>query len=317
MTSWRSSVVGKPRIEIPVDIVGNLLTFLGPTGTPALAAGTTLAAFEFLERISSNGAREALKNELKEFDPNKMGVLPFITTELFQRVFGSRHLSGQCIFRSFWFSIGGALFFFCLALALNPDDILDMWNFYEDEPARSLWLLWPILSTIPDYVNLYKTRVLLIFSVIERLGAVFLSVIVVLDILVGFLVFYILYNVSFSVAFSVAMQENMAHVLQSSLGNFYRTSQIVSHYFGLRSFESILFYAGMLPSMWLWMYAVAVLVARTALSSEGMLKRILWFLDVEQHPIRSLGVISAVLVFIAFSLILGFAAIFAVARGED
>jgi hypothetical protein len=47
-----------------------------------------------------------------------------------------------------------------------------------------------------------------------------------------------------------------------------------------------------LPSIWLWAYVAAALVTRLLLSSTPLFRFLANFLDVDGHPIRSLGVVA-------------------------
>ena len=61
----------------------------------------------------------------------------------------------------------------------------------------------------------------------------------------------------------------------------------------------IIFWAGFAPSIWMWLYVLALFVMRTLLRSERIVNWLRWFLDVEKNPFRSIGAVAAVLAFIA------------------
>jgi hypothetical protein len=67
---------------------------------------------------------------------------------------------------------------------------------------------------------------------------------------------------------------------------------------------SVLFWAGFAPSLWTWLYVLALFVTRTILRSERIVRWLRWFLDVEKNPFRSIGAVAAALAFIASVAIL-------------
>ena len=60
----------------------------------------------------------------------------------------------------------------------------------------------------------------------------------------------------------------------------------------------IFFWAGFAPSIWLWLYVVALFATRALLRSEKLVNRLRWFLDVEKNPFRSIGAVAATLAFV-------------------
>jgi hypothetical protein len=61
----------------------------------------------------------------------------------------------------------------------------------------------------------------------------------------------------------------------------------------------ILFWAGLAPSIWMWLYVFALFITRGLLRSEKVVTWLRWFLDVEKNPFRSIGAVAAALAFIA------------------
>src|SRR5262249_19132225 len=61
----------------------------------------------------------------------------------------------------------------------------------------------------------------------------------------------------------------------------------------------ILFWSGFAPSIWMWLYILALLVTRALLRSEKLVNWLRWALDVEKNPFRSIGAVAATLAFIA------------------
>jgi hypothetical protein len=85
-------------------------------------------------------------------------------------------------------------------------------------------------------------------------------------------------------------------MLHSSLFDF-------SHLFFLPSPRGrlyfVLFWAGFTPSLWMWLYVIALFVTRGLLRSERLVNSLRWFLDIEKNPFRSIGAVAATFAFIA------------------
>jgi hypothetical protein len=78
-------------------------------------------------------------------------------------------------------------------------------------------------------------------------------------------------------------------------------------YLSFQQADSSLLYAGMLASAWLWVYLIAVIITRGITRSSGLLNWARWFLDINEHPFRSVGLVAAGLAFITTAGIAGLA----------
>jgi hypothetical protein len=65
-----------------------------------------------------------------------------------------------------------------------------------------------------------------------------------------------------------------------------------------------LFWASLFPSIWLWGYIAASLLTRFLISAKPTLRFSLRHLDVENHPLRSVGVVAATMACIVSLVIL-------------
>src|SRR5262249_13608823 len=67
---------------------------------------------------------------------------------------------------------------------------------------------------------------------------------------------------------------------------------------------NIFFWAGLVPSIWMWLYVLALFVTRGLLRSERLLNWLRWALDVEKNPFQSIGAVAAALAFIVSVVII-------------
>jgi hypothetical protein len=164
--------------------------------------------------------------------------------------------------------------------------------------AFTLWLPWSILV---DYVSLFKTRVIL--SVLSRLHR---QRIIIAIAIVG--IDYIVYKLLFALGYALVAPISIdIWDLNVTWDEWYKFPFYVEpfYYFMALPFIpddiellSILFWAGFAPSLWMWLYVLALFVTRTLLRSGRIVNWLRWFLDVEKNPFRSIGAVAAALAFI-------------------
>jgi len=80
----------------------------------------------------------------------------------------------------------------------------------------------------------------------------------------------------------------------SSIPDFFSVSAPPGLYLLFDTF----FWAGFAPSLWMWLYVLALFVTRGLLRSEKLVEWLRWGLDVEKTPFRSIGAVAAALAFI-------------------
>jgi hypothetical protein len=288
-----------------VSLVTDIIQFLGPGGVPVVVAGTVLSVFELGERFASQRAKDALSKWLLSFDVQKAKALPEGTQELFERIFGERHFSLKCFGRSAAFSLGAIAFISIVCLLINPHASEVFYPVAEDwlrelAPFGYVWifvtfmLLWNIVI---DYISLFKTRLVLgLLSRIHRRLMIIAIVILAVD--------FITYKIIFLVG--AALSQMVPVLIWGSL-----TTEVwgtVKQFLELAIFEFysawpfgasfVLFWSGFAPSIWMWLYVLALFVTRTLLRSEKLVNWLRWGLDVEKTPFRSIGAVAATLAFI-------------------
>jgi hypothetical protein len=288
-------------MSLPADII----QLFGTGSVPVVVAGSVLGVFELGERLASQRAKDAVSKWLLLFDVQRAKALPDGTQELFERIFGKRHFSLKCFFRSVAFSLGAMAFIALLMFLIYPKGVLSEIAVITSEIivvlAVALRLPW---SIIVDYISLFKTRVILhTLTQLKRESKVLELAVLVMD--------YLFYLILFAIG-----------ELATILGGFYIVTTLWSESFGpspvpevleawfksnLTLFpidlvedplSAIFFWAGFAPSIWMWLYVAALFVTRGLLRSERVVNWLRWFLDVEKNPFRSIGAVAAALAFI-------------------
>jgi hypothetical protein len=291
----------------------DIIQLFGTSSVPAIVAGSVLGVFELGERFASQQAKDTLSKWLLTFDVQKTKALPDGTRELFERIFGERHFSLKCFIRSAAFSLGAIAFIGILVFMVDPKEALKMmqnivfeqrmcYHFPERTVCGSfyalieltLWVPWSILI---DYLSLFKTRIILgAFTRLRRGSSVATVAIIGID--------FIVYKLLFSLGLTLMTAGTMI-VGSWSFGywlDFFRIENIMhqfaTHWKIKDDLSFIFFWSGFAPSIWMWLYVLALFVTRGLLRSEKLVNWLRWALDIDKAPFRSIGAVAATLAFI-------------------
>jgi hypothetical protein len=274
----------------------DITEFFGPRSVPVVIFGTVLAVFELGDRLASQQAKNALSKWLLTFDVRKAGALPDGTKEIFERIFGERHFSLKCFVRSAAFSVGAIAFIDILFFLINPHPSAGFFiGSAQPWIIVGLWLLWNIVI---DYASLFKTRLILgLLLQLHRRTMIIAIAILAMD--------YIAYNFIFEVGISLVLAIGRALSITEVLEDFISDLPLLllAPMPGF-SFNSIMYWAGFAPSLWMWLYVLALFVTRLLLRSEKLVNWLRWALDFEKNPFRSIGAVAATLAFIGSVVII-------------
>jgi hypothetical protein len=279
----------------------DIIHLFGTGSVPVLVAGSALGVFELGERFASQRAKDALSKWLLTFDVQKAKALPDGTKELFERIFGERHFSWKCFIRSATFSLGAMVFIGILGLLITPKEALQAMRmvfvaivYQGDWRVLALWFPWSIAI---DYVSLFKTRVIL--RVLTRMR--FRNTMISAAILgIDFLVYKLLFTLGFVVVGLVLAGITLGWTNVEWPTDFIGPlTEVFTHVPNAKDDSFIFFWSGFVPSIWMWLYVLALFVTRGLLRSEKLVGWLRWGLDVEKAPFRSIGAVAATLAFIA------------------
>jgi hypothetical protein len=193
-----------------------------------------------------------------------------------------------------------------LLLLISPQDVLKGRFWVITNLVVGDWidfLIWVPWSILIDYVSLFKTRVILeILTRMNQRNTMVVVAIIIIDYIVYKLIF------AFGMAFLILCRVER----ESGIGTWVSVLftwdfvQIVEDYILARplveykiALPTILFWAGFAPSVWMWLYFLALFVTRALLRSERLINSLRWALDIEKAPFRSIGAVAATLAFIA------------------
>jgi len=283
-----------------MDVRSTILEQFGKPLSLVTLCGFTFYAFLFIEKMSAAQARADFAQYLRSTDFAKAVVhLPGDTNALFERVFGARHFSWRCVRTSILFSVASFAIILLLNFMNDPKGTL-AWPRTMLEIAPGLFysvVAYAIWSIVPDYFNLLKTRKVLGLITAHKISRpAVLVAILVADFLVGYAIF---------IVSCLPMGLFSLHLVYFLLGKGgVDWHHVVSNF----SFDplplsagfewpfAMFFWSGMVPSIWLWFYVAAILVVRLVARAAPVFRFSIYFFDIDQHPIRSVGVVAAALV---------------------
>jgi hypothetical protein len=260
-----------------------------------------VAFFAGLDKFSSKRAKSDLSAYLKSPDLSRLflKMSPEIAI-LFERVFGKHHLSLKTAVRSIYFSIGATLGLLLIFALEDPRMFRDWLNFLGSPDLSTASIpFWLAIAIFVDYCNLYKTRIIINYLSKAKFYAAWLVAIFVADLLIGFCVFSalvfltIVLNPSPNIAFPHKDWLGMAFLIYGGDYSDFIMWLLKDIFSGINNITTVLFYAGMIPSIWLWLYIFSSFIANMISRTSGGIKFLAYFLDFEEHPIQSLGVLAA------------------------
>jgi hypothetical protein len=188
-----------------MEEAGGLIELISPAGVPAVLACATFGVFEFLEHVSSKEVKDTLTDQIKHFDATRATTLPQSAKTLFNLMFGDKHFSLHCLFRSMCMSLFGIAFFTTVAWIIyftrQPPG-----PFFEDVTALTtrftssqrvngeiymkMMIFWLPLSVTLDYFMLLKTRLILLGVVKYRPKIISIVLICSVDFAFSYVFFY-------------------------------------------------------------------------------------------------------------------------------
>lgn len=284
------------------------------------------AFFGKLEDMASPQAKRDISAWLKNTSVSgHLSTWPRQFATLFDNVFGRKHWSLRCFFRSCVASIFAVVIMVVAWSLINP---LDAATLFARHPMQELYdqltpdqrqylatsfagrlcfstgiiagiiILLSLISIVPDFVSLLESRYMI--RLMERTKRTYIiGTLVISDLLLTitiFLTFILVYSGFRAFSAPGEFNENYEFVV-SELFN----SQNYVHLFSLKGMvnggvpASVFFYSTLFTSVWVWLYAISIFTIRAANSAGPLFRWVMWFLDIDEKPIRSIGAIAGLI----------------------
>jgi hypothetical protein len=270
--------------------VSDLALVLGMPVAPVTLAAAMYGACSVAEKAARPEALRDISRILKDPSWSRLGRASAVIHRVFVWTFGERHLSWRCVVSSIVASlslIGG------LSASLyirSPAFIINMrLNHFDSRWGIAVLLC---LGLIPDYVSLAKARLVLIMADRSRSVATLLIVVcadiiasATISMLALFLTNAILYRyVSVSIAIKVFIES------VSRFGDIFSAYPL-----RVQIFEIFL-----LSTFFTSIWTILIVLSATVLKLLAPIQRFTaWFFDVDRHPVKAVGIVSAALIMMA------------------
>jgi hypothetical protein len=261
------------------------------------------ALFEKGEDALRQEAKSDISRWLQNVDPTGVvGSWPGGFVMLFDSVFGERHFTKRCFFRSCVASLLAILTASTLIYALNPLAFTREVNYLlvppwqGDWPFGSAFVLQAVVLTLivganllGDYLSLLKARYLLQWMSKVRIGAL-LTVGLLADATATIIIWAI---GLLGAALVVSLFANVELDLASWPSQLWHAILVIPHPASWNddSLTLSMLGAAFFTSLWAWLYALASLVVRGAYAIKSSLGVFRSVFDVENKPLRSIGVV--------------------------
>lgn len=259
----------------------------------ALGASSKGAWFLFskAEIVVTSQKRCQVSWWLRQLDPaNAMERWPKTFAAIFDSVFGERHLSWQCIWRS------------CVASLIGVGILTLIWaSIYPDQEIWLTVVLGAVLfNLVPDYLSLLETRyVLRWMGTKPSTGRI--CALLAFDIVVTGVIFFFMAVLIFVLANILITSWNIPSdpILETISYTVALAWELLVPGFRLSSPDfldgpsfGIFFYSTYFTSLWVWLYPLSGIVLRLLYPVVILMQR---HLDIDNKPIRSLGFVASVI----------------------
>jgi hypothetical protein len=259
----------------------------GAGGVLAVAIYSGAVAIESEMRPEAKTQISALIRRTN-FRPS-LDILVDVVRHIFEIVFGDKHFTIKCLCRSF---LASYLFWTILAIVFMMKYTSYMVNSFGGMITSIFDLLVfliiiTLLSCIPDYISLYKGRIIL-RKMSRKPYVLNISILLVIDLSVSL---FIAYASFVSIVFWAAGKNSLYEVFDAMLDGLKilagrapkREDDILVAIFNLTT---------LMTSLWTILIMIAAMVAKAVTGLTYIMRFVNWMFDVDAHPVRVLGLVA-------------------------
>ncbi len=272
--------------------VNDLASGLGiPAGAATLAVAM-YAACTAAEKAARPAALQDIGRILKDTTWGRSVRPSAIIERVFKWTFGDRHLSWKCGRRSLMATLcivttTALVDFLRSGVRPNIEDWVDPRNIFD------VMLTFVILSFVPDYLALWKSRFLVSLPISKFEGIFLVVADVILSLAISSFLVFLYAQVRFGIppgihTSIVEYARGIGGALINNLGGFV----------GARNHVPLvgpMYVSTLFTSIW----TILILLSTTVLKLLVPVHRFTaWFFDVERHPVQAIGIVAGALVMI-------------------
>lgn len=217
---------------------------------------------------------------------------PTTFAKVFDQVFGEKHLTWRCFRRSCLVSVCGVALMFVLWGIAHPNQFVDYFRL-NPHPVIEFLLPFLIVSAIPDYISLLKSRLLI--KVMGQANPFAVVLLILLDFAVALSIAvggYLLYDYVF---ISPEHRIDDLRILHEA--------PTLNSRRGMAPLSMVL-YPAFFTSVWVTLYGISGLLLRFTKRLGPWLS---WFnrrFDIENKPLRSIGLVAGAIVTVLYWIVM-------------
>ena len=266
---------------------------LSAAGFWFLVTGLIWKLFERCEKAATDEARKIASNWMLKYKPGEnISRLSDIFCNIFDDVFGKKHLSWKCFIRSCIASTISVFVVLLIWIGLRPNEAGNI-DLSSSLTCICTWIL--ILNLVPDYLSLLQTRLIVAkIKTQPKNNAIWLLIDLILTSIIAISVWLILFLVRSFFVYSLT---------DDSVGNFDELWATFEMILPLENDDSpdvpspgVVFYSTFFTSVWLWLYMISGMLTQLSNSVNNVFGFINRFFFRDDQPFISLGAISIVLI---------------------
>lgn len=276
-------------------MVAGILAWLG-------TCTAVLALFSYADKAASPEGKVRARALLDFAWKDTITRWPSVFVEMFDSIFGERHFTWRCFWRSCVASLAAVSVCSVFFYWLRPEMAGEMFENF----AIADW--WPLLlffigfNLLPDYFSLLETRVVL--RILTRGNRTWMSIAtaVTCDFMLTLMVF-VGGGILLAVLLILFLGGNVSNAVDNVIG-----SVIPAFGFGpAHRRESlslgIFLYSTFFTSIWLWLYALATFAGKLLLPILNRIQKFKKLVDLDNKPFLALGWLSVIIVTVGFAVV--------------
>jgi hypothetical protein len=292
------------------------LPFLAYVGSWVAITGGIWTLFSRAETVTSPEAKVSISRWLKNVRLEGTSTnWPSTFADVFDSIFGKRHFSWRCFWRSCVASIAAVVVMTLIWAALRPQEFKNFLYprpiFASSEPPTFepwavllVFLGSAFLNFIPDYLSLLESRYVLRLMR-SRTSSLQVFALLIVDLLATAAIALCVMGL-FTALFLLPIDSDevtFSSVLTISKGLILGTTLSVEFFLQWPIPIGVWFYSTFFTSVWVWLYALSGLAVKVGEYLGITLTRLRWALDIENKPLHSLGMVSILLVSLIYLVI--------------
>ncbi len=283
-----------------MSLIDGLTAF---SGSVAAIAAPIIGLFEWAERsLRREPAAEFWRWLRTDRLERQVTSWPQMFVAMFDGLFGPRHLSVRCFLLSAAISF---LFVTALAAFWASHATAEQLGVFRRTELRHFLTATVLLNVIPDYISLLQTRLVLQWMCrFSKNSSLVLALIV--DLLATMTIAFLLGGISRGVFLELLSKEPFDPTAAFLARPFEMVLLFLSHGVKLEGYQGIsigvFIYSTFWTSLWVWLFALSAIVARSPGLLGGARKWLLHWVDIEATPYRAIGVVATGMALLLYAL---------------